>query len=401
MAAKTRISQSTVAELSSSEKPYIQWDSDIPGFGVRVMPTGLKTYILMYVSPVNGKQCKPKIGRANVMKAQAARQIAAEWYNDVTQGFDPQLEKSIRIEEQRLEENAMTVEQLCDKYLEEHALPYKSPQAAAEDEGKIARYILPAFGRKKAKEVLRSDVTTLFSKVSKRHPVAANRLIALIRKIFNFAIENQIPDLIDNPATHVKKNTEDPRDVYLNPDEINQVLGEIMKVENHTTRDFMLLCMVTGCRMAEAASAEWGHINMEEGVWRKPSSHTKQKRVHRLLLSPAALEILQGRLRTSQFVFPGTGASGHIDAKGHKKQWARIRVAIGRPEVRFYDAARHSFASLLQAKGANLQMIGKFLGHTQLATTQRYAHLYDDDMRDMTEKVGEIIDLKKHRSRSA
>ena len=397
MVSHIKFTQSNVAALKPADKPYIKWDTEVPGFGIRVMPTGLKTYVFQYVSPVTKKERKPKIGRAATMKASVAREIATDWYNDISRKIDPQIEKAARAEEQRTEDGALTVAGLCEQYMEQHAVPYKSAQAAAEDKSKILRYINPAFGHKKAKEVINGDVTRIFTAVSKKHPIAANRLIALIRKIFNFAIENRIPGVTVNPATHVKTNAEDARDVYLRPEEIKQTIDEIMKVENHTTRDYMLFCMVTGCRMGEAAAAEWTHVSLEDGVWRKPSSHTKQSRVHRLVLAPAALEILQGRKRDSKFIFPGTGAMGHIDAKGHKKQWAKIRVAIGRPEVRFYDAARHSFASLLQSQGADLHMIGKFLGHTQLATTQRYAHLYDDDMREMTARVGQVINLDRHR----
>ena len=397
MASHMRFTQSNVAALKADDKPYIKWDSEIPGFGIRVMPTGLKTYVLQYVSPVTKKERKPKIGRAATMKASEARDIAADWYNDISMKIDPQIEKVVRLEEQLAEDAALTVFALCEQYLDQHAMPYKSARAAAEDKGKIQSYINPALGKRKAKEVIRADVTQLFTQVSENYPVAANRLVALIRKIFNFAIDNHVPGISVNPATHVKKNVEDARDIYLNPQEIDRTIGEIMKVENHTTRDFMLFCLATGCRMGEAATAEWAHVDTQEGTWRKPSSHTKQKKVHRLVLTSAALEILEGRKRDGKFIFPGSGASGHIDANGHKKQWEKIRVAIGRPEVRFYDAARHSFASLLQSQGADLHMIGKFLGHTQLATTQRYAHLYDDDMRAMTARVGEVINLDRHR----
>ena len=401
MTPKVKISQASVAEMHPTEERYIVWDVELPGFGVRVMPSGVKTYILKYRSPVNGKQCRPGIGRTSVVKAEAARKIASEWLGNLRLGIDPQLEKSNRIEQQRSEDNALTFEGLCELYIEQHAIPYKRPRTAKEDEAKINRYVLPAIGDKKAKSVIRADVTELFTKISQKAPVQANRVVALIRNIFNFAIENQVPGISENPATHVKFNQEDPRDVYLKPDEINHVISEIMKVESDTTRDYMLLCICTGCRMDEAASAEWEHFDLDEGIWRKPSSHTKQKRVHRLVLNPAAIRILEGRVQSSRFVFPGTGASGHIDAKGHKKQWARIRVAIGRPEVRFYDAARHSFASLLQSKGADLYMIGRLLGHTQLRTTQRYVHLYDDDVRDATNKAAELIDLEQHRKAKA
>lgn len=401
MADHIKISQSSVAKLEPAKKPFIIWDTELTGFGIRVMPSGVKTYILKYRSPVTKKQCKPRIGRTSEMKAEAARRLASDWLNNLKLGIDPQVEKEKRIEADIKEIEAMTVAELCNKYMEEHAWPFKSPSSAEDDESMIRRLIKPAIGKKKAKDVVRADITAIFTKQSKTAPVAANRLIALLRKMFNFAIENKISGINDNPATHIKKNTEDARDVYLKPDEINNTIGEIMKVKNETLRDFMLLCCFTGCRPREAATAEWEQVDLVDGIWRKPSSRTKQNKVHRLPLNPAAISILEGREHQDRFVFPGAGRVGHIGAQAYKKTWEKIRVAIGRPEVRFYDACRHSFASLLQAKGADLQMIGKLLGHTQIVTTQRYVHLYDKDQREATNKAAEVINLDQHRKASA
>ena len=149
--------------------------------------------------------------------------------------------------------------------------------------------------------------------------------------------------------------------------------------------------MLTGARPSEAMRARWPEFDAEPGFWVKPSAHTKQRRVHKLPLSPVAIELVE-RLRTNrkgEWVFPGDKKGEHLAALWHVWQSVRERAGLGQ-EARLYDL-RHTFASLGAGGGLSLPIIGRLLGHTQPRTTQRYAHLADDPLREAAEKIATVI----------
>jgi integrase len=179
------------------------------------------------------------------------------------------------------------------------------------------------------------------------------------------------------------------------------------------------LLMLTGARRGEVLGATWDMFDLENGIWTKPSSHTKQRLVHRVPLSGPALRLLTDirddavRLANangtspSPYVFPGADGKPLTDIKRTwtticRKAGLAVRVEkiarngrgkpalVWQPNVRIHDL-RHSFASILVSSGASLPLIGQMLGHTQVQTTQRYAHLFDDPMRDAAETVGKVI----------
>jgi integrase len=152
------------------------------------------------------------------------------------------------------------------------------------------------------------------------------------------------------------------------------------------------LLLYTGARRGEVLSAQWKHFDFNKGTWTKPSAHTKTKKEHKVPLSPEALAVLS-KMRAeaksiSTYLFPGRGGTHRVDLK---KPWPAICEEAGIEGLRVHDL-RHSFASILVAGGASLPMIGRLLGHTQVATTQRYAHLDVDPLRELVAKVGAVVD---------
>jgi len=139
-------------------------------------------------------------------------------------------------------------------------------------------------------------------------------------------------------------------------------------------------------------AARWDQFDLETGVWVKPSSHTKQKRLHRAPLSAGARLLLveiKAAAGSSEFLFPSElGTTGHL--MDIKRAWASIKLAAGLDGVRTHDL-RHSYASILASSGLSLPVIGALLGHTQASTTQRYAHLFDDPLRLATDRVGAVV----------
>jgi integrase len=151
--------------------------------------------------------------------------------------------------------------------------------------------------------------------------------------------------------------------------------------------------MLTGCRPGEAMRARWTEMDAEPGYWIKPSAHTKQRRPHKLPLAPPAIELM-GRLRLerrngAEWVFPGPVPGKPIVALWHVWHFVRDHAGLGK-DARLYDC-RHSFASVGAGGGLSLPIIGRLLGHTQARTTQRYAHLADDALREAAARIGGAI----------
>jgi integrase len=151
------------------------------------------------------------------------------------------------------------------------------------------------------------------------------------------------------------------------------------------------LIMLTGCRPAEAMRAEWPEFDKEPGYWIKPSAHTKQRKVHRLPLSPPAIELIERlrKTRKGNWVFPGDIAGEPLKALWHVWHFVRRQTGLG-ADARLYDL-RHTFASVGAGGGLGLPIIGRLLGHTQSRTTQRYAHLADDPLREAADKITAVI----------
>lgn len=234
-------------------------------------------------------------------------------------------------------------------------------------------------------------------------------MIAVLSRMFNIAVKWKM--MPDNPAKGVERNHERKDTVYLKRNEIERLVLALDQYgskspENRLVANAIRLTILTGSRKGEVLSSTWDQFDLEEGRWVKPSAHTKQKEEHHVPLNGAALEILRemdreadaiakdlGMPRT-KFLFPGKGKTGHIVEI--KKAWGIVREAAGLSEeqagkrVRMHSL-RHTYASLLASGGISLPLIGALLGHTQAQTTQRYAHLMEDPLRDATELVSGVI----------
>ena len=214
----------------------------------------------------------------------------------------------------------------------------------------------------------------------RRTPYVANRVRSLLNHMFKLAtIEWQVRS--DNPVTGVAKFPEEPRERYLTHDELARLLHVLPLGTNEASANVVRICILSGARSAsEVMNATWKQFDLDAGVWTKPKS-TKQKKIHRVRLSEAAQELLH-KMRDEAspdavFLFPSRSKVGHLTTI--KKAWARWREAANIPDVRVHDL-RHTYASMLVSQGETLPVIGALLGHTQPATTARYAHLYDEPL---------------------
>jgi integrase len=192
----------------------------------------------------------------------------------------------------------------------------------------------------------------------------------------------------DNPCKGVIANPESPRERYLKPHEVERLMKALTELPDRESANVIVLALLTGARRGELLNATWDQFDLEAGAWTKPSSHTKQKRTHRIPLSPRALELLKAiradAPAAERYIFPTRARLGI------RSPWERVRQAAGLKDVRFHDL-RHSYASLLVGDGVSLHIVGRLLGHTQAQTTMRYAHLADDPLREATDRVGKLL----------
>jgi integrase len=192
-----------------------------------------------------------------------------------------------------------------------------------------------------------------------------------------------------NPVRHVAKYHEDKRERYLTRQEL-QRLGAVLadaqdrSIENPFVIAAIGLLVLTGARLSEILTLRWDHVDLENQVLRLPDSKTGAKLIY---LNAAAIKLLRGmpRMQANPYVIAGKKPGARLI--NLQKPWRRIRARASLPDVRIHDL-RHSFASIAAGAGMSLPMIGKLLGHTQPATTARYAHLAADPLRAAADVIG-------------
>jgi integrase len=304
------------------------------------------------------------------------------------------------------------VRDLVDRYVAEH-LPGKRKKAeelehlkkGAEyqraDELRMLEEIAKRLGKHtKVADVHGGDIKQMHVGITEdRGPVRANRILAIASKAFSLSLVPMAGEnrpwrdaAMGNPCKGVPRNHEEPRGKLFSQQELAAITDALAAYPG-VAADCVRLIMVTGCRPSEAMAAMWTEFETETGCWIKPSAHVKSRRKHRVPLSPPAIELIE-RLRknraASPFVFPGQIPGEPLRALWHVWHFVRDRAGLG-AEARLYDL-RHSFASLGAGSGLSLLVIGKLLGHTQQATTQRYAaHLADDPLREATTRIASVI----------
>jgi integrase len=203
----------------------------------------------------------------------------------------------------------------------------------------------------------------------------------------------------DNPAAAFRRRLETERERFLSIEEIIRLGDALQAAEDQRGAGIIRMCMLTGSRLGEVRMARFEQFNLELGTWSKPAANTKQRRVHRVPISADTAALVRQRrmavLNGCDWLFPGDalGEDGILKdqpVKEIRRFWITIQKEANLQDVRIHDL-RHTFASLLVSGGASLEMIGKLLGHTQMRTTQRYAHLMDSPLRAGVDAVADIM----------
>jgi integrase len=391
---REKLTKRNIDGLIPGDKRYTAFDTDIAGFALRVSPDGAKSYAVKYRAA--GVQRWLTIGRhGRPWTPESARKEALRVLGEAAQGRDPASKKAA-------DRRALTFAELCDLYLAE-GTAHKKPSSLVSDRGRIERHLKPTIGRLRVDLITRADIERMQVAVAKGKtamakrrpqggklvsggPGAAAQCVILAAIVLQFAVDRGLR--LDNPARGVKKHPIRKMQRFLSEVEMAR-LGEALAAEekasgNPVAVGAIRLLALTGMRRGEVEQLLWRNVDIERGLLALDDSKTGAKVIY---LSPPALVLLSGlpRFAGNDLVFPGKLSGRRCRAVG--VVWERVRKAADLPGVRLHDL-RHSYASTGAAASFGLPIIGKLLGHTQAATTLRYAHLSADPLRAANDAIG-------------
>jgi integrase len=381
MAEKIRFTKNAIAALEPVPgKRVAVHDTGQAGLCIRVSPTGAKVFYV--VRKVNGKPEWIRIGDAAAVTIEVARNTAAKIINDIAAGTNP-------AEQKRIKKAEMTFSDLFAEWVKECRA--KGKKSLGNDERNF-RLHLQGIAKKKLSDIERQHIRALHQRISTQAGIyQGNRVLALIRAVFNFGIKAMDIPGLSNPAAGLKMNREESRDRRLHPDEMPRFFEALAAEENPDMRDYVMLSLLTGARRSNVLGMTWGEINLERRTWTIPGTKAKAKDAITVPLTDAAIDLLQARAEATGaqgWVFPGAGKSGHLVEP--KKGWARLLQRAGIEDLRIHDL-RRSLASFQIDAGVSLAVIGKGLGHHSQQTTAVYARLAQDPVADAWQKGTDAI----------
>jgi integrase len=379
MVEKRKLTNKHVASVPVPERgEAIYRDDALTGFALRVWASGKRKFIYEYKR--QGRKRRVTLGAfPDALNATQARAQAKKLAGKVAAGEDP-------AEEHRKQLDAPTVAELSAWFFRQEAGRLR-PATAERYQYHAQRFVLPAFGKKKAKDVKRADVKALMRKMAGT-PIQANRVLAFTKRLFSVAVNEEVCER--NPCKGIEKYPEEARERYLSDEEVQRFTAALDAEPNQDAANAYRLLILTGARSGEVRTARWEMFDLGAGTWTKPGATTKQKTTHHAPLMAPAIALLRQmageRDDDSPYLFPSP-ENPEKPRYGFKRPWNRIRRRAGIEDVRTHDL-RHTFASGIVSNGASLAMVGALLGHTQHQTTMRYAHLMQDPLRQAVDQLG-------------
>jgi integrase len=384
----------------TSEK--FKWDDDLPGFGLRVFPSGRKSYVVQYkIGGRGGRTRRISLGLHGKLTVDEARKKAARLLAAVADGGDPATDRAEA-------KQALSVADLAKLYLAEGPAekPNKKASSWATDRSNIERHVVPLLGRKMANALKQADIAKFQADVAAGKTKAdiktgrrgraiveggrgtAARCLAVVGAMLQFAVGRKL--IPANPAKGVPLLKGEKKERFLSETEVTRLANAVSGMEaqgklSATAASAIRLLMLTGCRKSEILSLRWEWVDFERGCLRLPDSKTGAKVVP---LAASAMELLSELPRNSEYVLPAAKGAGPYT--GLQKDWERVRDRAELHGLRLHDL-RHSFASFAVADGNTLFMVGKVLGHKQARTTEVYAHLADDPLRAVADRTAARI----------
>ncbi len=377
--AERKLSKRTIDALAVDERDAVFWDRDLPGFGVRVYPSGRKVYLVQTRGPKGSKRAT--LGRHGDLTPDQARKKAADAIDRIKRGEDP-LPAEPKPEP--------TVADLAAHYMRAHVEVNCQPATVKDYRRTLDLHILPALGEMALASVERKHAADLHYRL-RETPTRANAALKILSHMFALAPGWGFETGGRNPCRFVRGYRERKRERFLTRDEYRR-LGDVLdeaekgRMSVYTVTAIRVL-MLTGCRRNEVLELTWDDVDRTTGELRIRHAKTGPRRVP---LTPLVAEILDAlpRVEGKPWVFPGRGADGRL--VNINAPWQALCARAGLKDVRIHDL-RHSYASRALALGESLTTIGGLLGHTKVRTTARYAHLARDTEIAASAKIGASI----------
>ncbi len=356
------------------------FDTQIPGFCLEVRSTGGKTYYLRYRDP-RSSQKQYRIGDAKSITFQQAQKLAKELRYRVVLGENPAAE--------RVAQRAVPTfaEFVAERYMPFIRVDKKSWSA---DDSYLRNHLLPAFGKSPLDTITKHQVIDFHHGMRKEGyaPGTCNRCLVLLRYIFNLSIRWEIPGVTKNPTKDVSLMKDEKKcERYLTQDEAQRLYESVERSENSLLKFIIPLLLMTGARKRELLDAQWKDFDLERRQWTIPFGKTGFRTVP---LSAGVLLLLDmiPKVKGNPYLLPNPETGKPF--RSFYYSWNTARTQAGLREVRIHDL-RHSFASFLVNNGRSLYEVQKILGHTQIRTTQKYAHLAQETLLSAADVAVEAL----------
>lgn len=348
-------------------------DAELRGFGIR-LTKGSKSFFLE--RRIKGRVRRLTIGPYPSLTPEEARRRAERLIGRISDGEDPAED---RIEERR----GITFGRACEIYTQKHVPRKRSGNL---DVMAIEKH-LQGWRSRRIDDIRRRDVADLIAKIGEKHPVRANRVHSLVRKIFNFAKSEGLFEG-DNPAVGVERFKERSRERFVQPGELPALFKAIRAEKDPFIQGVFLMIVFTGVRKGEALAARWEHVDLEKGIWRIPT--TKADRPHLLPLPSPVVKMLKRlpRFSGNPHIFPGRKTGEPL--KSLKSAWSRILEAAELQDVHIHDL-RRTLGSWLAGGNTSTAIIGKILNHTDPKATAVYARLNVEPVRAVLESNAQLM----------
>lgn len=379
---KVKLTKTAVDAADPREKDYELRDTVVPGFMLKVTPAGRKIFMIVYRTNA-GERRKPAIGRFGELTVEQARRIAQHWLADVRQGRDPSAEKAAG-------RKAPTVKELCDQFIEDYSKTRNKPYTVEMNQLYIDNHIVPILGSLKVHDVSRADVATLMKRMEKS-PVAANRVLACIRKMFNMAeVWGHRPDG-SNPCRHVPKYPEKGKTRLMTDDELVRLFAYLDRADaDGLEHPFLTLGIRLqfefAARMSEIINLERAWVDFTNRRVEWPDSKTGGMSKP---MSAEAVQLLSTapRLEGSPYVCPSIfDPSTPMSENTYFSGWRRILERAGVPHVGTHGI-RHRAATDIANSGAPVKVGMALTAHKTVTMFMRYVHSEDDPIRAAADMV--------------
>lgn len=357
------------------------FDTGCKGLMLEVRKSGGKTFYLRYRSS-RGKTVQLKLADAQDISLAQARALADKTRAEIAMGNDPVAKKA-----------EVKATPTFEKFARESYIPFVKAYKRSwdSDESLIRNHLLPKLGKKHLDEITKLDIIAIHHgrKAAGAAAGSANRLLILMRYMFNLAIRWEVPGITKNPTSGVALLEENnKRERFLSVEEAQRLYAAVETSDNVQLKYIVPMLILTGARKREVLDAKWEDFDLAQRRWRIPTCKTGKPR--HVPLSEGVLKLLAmvPQFPGCPYVFPNPKTLRPYVSIFYSWDTARKQARL--KDVRMHDL-RHSFASFLVNNGRSLYEVQKLLGHTQVKTTQRYAHLKTETLIEAVDTVSLAI----------